>query len=185
MLAVVEINYIRNKANKKDSHYSEIVKRLGRYSRTVKKYAEQEDPSPEVKYKQDRPPPIMDPVKHIVDKWIPEDFKQTRKFRRTAKRIWEQLRYKFDIKGSDRTVRNYISNRKKELLSEETQAALPLESSGSAQVDFGQAPFNYQGEEITLRYLVLSLPYSNSAMLLIFKQFYPLCLYTACTVSGK
>jgi hypothetical protein len=79
MLAVAEINYIRHEANKKDSNYSEIAQRLGRDSRTVKKYAEQEDFSPEVKSKQDRPSPVMDPVKHIVDEWILEDFKQKKK----------------------------------------------------------------------------------------------------------
>ncbi|MFJ7974823.1 hypothetical protein ACIQZI_03785 [Peribacillus sp. NPDC096379] len=42
MLAVAEINYIRHEIIKKDSNYSEIAQRLGRDSRTVKKYAEQE-----------------------------------------------------------------------------------------------------------------------------------------------
>lgn len=152
MLAVAEINYIRHEANKKDRNYSEISKRLGRDPRTVKKYAEQEDFSPEVKPKQDRPSPVMDPFKKIVDEWILEDFKQKKKFRRTAKRMWEQLKEEFDFNGSDRTVRNYVSNRKKELVNEANQAALPLESkAGSAQVDFGEAPFNYQGEEIHCR----------------------------------
>ncbi|WP_434060167.1 hypothetical protein [Peribacillus simplex] len=149
---MAEINYIRHEANKKDRNYSEISKRLGRDPRTVKKYAEQEDFSPEVKPKQDRPSPVMDPFKKIVDEWILEDFKQKKKFRRTAKRMWEQLKEEFDFNGSDRTVRNYVSNRKKELVNEANQAALPLESkAGSAQVDFGEAPFNYQGEEIHCR----------------------------------
>ena len=151
MLAVAEINYIRHEANRKDRNYSEIAKRIGRDPRTVKKYAEQEDFSPEVKPKQDRPSPVMDPVKHIVDEWLLEDFKQKKKFRRTAKRIWEQLKEEFGFKGSDRTVRDYVSKRKKELLNEVNQAALPLENKpGTAQVDFGEAPFKYQGEQITL-----------------------------------
>ena len=163
MLAVAEINYIRHEVNIKDSNYSEIAQRIGRDRRTVKKYAEQDDFSPVENIKQDRPSPVMDPIKHIVDEWLIEDFKQKRKFRRTAKRIWEQLKEEFDFKGSDRTVRNYISHRKKELLNEANQAALSLESKpGSAQVDFGEAPFKYQGEQITLPYLVLSYPYSNS-----------------------
>lgn len=169
MLAVAEVNYIRHEANKKDSNYSEIAKKVGRDPRTVKKYAEQEDFSPEIKPKQDRPSPVMDSVKHIVDEWLMEDFKQKRKFRRTAKRMWEQLKEEFDFKGSDRTVRNYVSQRKKELINEATQAALPLESkAGSAQVDFGEAPFKYQGEEITLPYLVLSFPYSNAFYFQVF-----------------
>ena len=47
MLAVAEINYIRHEANKKDNSYAEIARRIGRDPRTVKKYAEKEDFSPE------------------------------------------------------------------------------------------------------------------------------------------
>ncbi|KKB43117.1 Mobile element protein [Bacillus thermotolerans] len=168
-LAVAEINYIRHEANNKGHSYSEIAKRINRDYRTVKKYAEKVDFSPKEKPKQYRPSPVIDPVKHIVDEWLLEDFKQKKKFRRTAKRIWEQLKEEFGFKGSDRTVRNYVSNRKQELLNEADQAAIPLETKpGSAQVDFEEAPFKYQGEQITLPYLVLSFPYSNSFYFQVF-----------------
>lgn len=127
MLAVAEIDYIRHEVNKKDCSYSDVAKRMGRDPRTVKKYAEKEDFSPEIKQKQNRPSPVMDPVKDIVDQWLLEDLKQKKKFRRTAKRIWIQLREEYGFQGSDRTIRNYISRRKKELLNEGNQAALPLE----------------------------------------------------------
>jgi len=169
MLAVAEINYIRHEINNKDASYSEIAKRIGRDPRTVKKYAEQEDFSPEVKPKQNRPSPVMDPVKHIIDEWLLEDFKLKKKFRRTAKRMWEQLKEDFAFKGSDRTVRDYVSNRKEQLLNESSQAALPLENKpGAAQVDFGEAPFDYQGEQIVLPYLVLSFPNSNAFYFQVF-----------------
>lgn len=46
---------------------------------------------------------------------------------------------------------------------------LPLESKpGSAQVDFGEAPFKYKGEQIVLPYLVLSYPYSNAFYFQVF-----------------
>lgn len=169
MLAVAEINYIRHEANSKDRSYSEIAKRVNRDYRTLKKYAEQEDFSPVEKTKQNRPSPVMDSVKHIVDEWLLEDLKQKKKFRRTAKRIWELLKEEFGFTGSDRTVRDYVSKRKRELLNEGNQVALPLESKpGTAQVDFGEAPFMYQGEQITLPYLVLSYPYSNAFYFQVF-----------------
>lgn len=169
MLAVAEIHYIRHETIKKDKSYAEVARRMGRDPRTVKKYAEKEDFNPEVKPKQNRPSPVMDPVKHIVDEWLLEDLNQKKKFRRTAKRIWEQLKEKFDFQGSDRTVRNYIAKRKAELLDAANDAALPLEHKpGTAQVDFGEAPFTYQGEEIVLPYLVLSYPYSNAFYFQVF-----------------
>jgi len=105
----------------------------------------------------------MDSVIPILDNWILEDFKLKNKFRRTAKRMWEQLKKNYDFKGSKRIVRDYVSKTKKELsekLDKLTDAALPLENRvGLAQVDFGQALFNYQGKEITLSFLVLSFPF--------------------------
>lgn len=169
MLAVAEINYIRHEAERKDCSYSEIAKRTGKDPRTVKKYVEMDDFSPKVKPKQKRPAPVMEPVKEILDEWIMEDFSLKKKFRRTAKRMWEQLKEKYSFKGSDRAIRDYVSKRKKELLDRTNQAALPLENKpGSAQVDFGEAPFKYQGEDVTLPYLVLSYPYSNSFYFQVF-----------------
>ncbi|MFS0614224.1 IS21 family transposase [Lederbergia ruris] len=169
MLVVAEIDYIRHEVNKKDCSYSDVAKRMGRDPRTAKKYAEKEDLSPEIKQKRNRPSPVMDPVKDIVDQWLQEDLKQKKKFRRTAKRIWIQLREEYGFQGSDRTIRNYVSRRKKELLNEGNQAALPLEDKpGAAQVDFGEAPFEYQGEKITLPYLVLSYPNSNAFYFQVF-----------------
>ncbi len=74
----------------------------------------------------------MDPVKEIVDQWLREDLKKKKKYRRTAKRIWELLKEECGFKGSDRTVRAYVSKRKIELLEEmeaNDEAALPLEAS--------------------------------------------------------
>jgi transposase len=108
-------------------------------------------------------------VKEIIDEWIKEDLKKKKKFRRTAKRMWEQLKELHDFQGSDRTVRHYVSKRREELLNEADQAALPLESiPGTAQVDFGEAPFIYEGDEIVLPFLVVSFPNSNSFYFQVF-----------------
>src|SRR5690625_6629399 len=86
---------------------------MGVDPRTVKKYANQEEFKR--KEKQKRKSPVMDPVKPIVDKWIKEDLKKKKKYQRTAKKIYEQLRDFHNFTGSDRTVRDYVSKRKKEL----------------------------------------------------------------------
>jgi transposase len=169
MLAVAEVNYIRHEVNNKDCLYSEVAKRIGRDPRTVKKYADMEDFNEQPKKKQTRKAPVLGPVKTILDEWIKEDFKKKKKFRRTAKRMWELLKGHHDFKGSDRTIRDYVSIRKKDLLNETQEAALPLEAiPGTAQVDFGEAPFVYGGEEITLPYLVMSFPFSNAFYFQVF-----------------
>ncbi|MEM5016881.1 IS21 family transposase [Metabacillus indicus] len=169
MLAVAEINYIRHEVNNKDCLYSDVAQRIGRDPRTVKKYADMEDFNTEPKRKQTRVAPVLGPVKAILDEWIKEDLKRKKKFRRTAKRMWELLRDLHGFKGSDRTVRDYVSTRKREFLVESNDAALPLESiPGTAQVDFGEAPFFYGGEEIVLPYLVMSFPFSNAFYFQVF-----------------
>ena len=163
MLAVAEMNYIRHEANQKGCSYSDIAKRMKRDPRTVKKYAEMEDFSAS-KVKQKRKAKVMDPVKPILDKWIKEDLTKKKKYRRTAKRMYEMLKEQFGFTGSDRSVRLYVSKRKQELLEENESAALPLEAKpATAQVDFGEAPFIYKGEHINLPFLVLSFPNSNAA----------------------
>jgi transposase len=169
MLAVAEINYIRHEINNKDCDYSAVAKRMGRDPRTIKKYADMEDFNEQPKKNSSRVLRVLGPVKLIIDEWIKEDLKKKKKFRRTAKRIWEQLKEQYEFQGSDRTVRHYVSRRKEELLNEGDEAALPLESKpGTAQVDFGEAPFIYGGEEIVLPYLVVSFPFSNAFYFQVF-----------------
>ncbi|WP_236611120.1 hypothetical protein [Halalkalibacterium ligniniphilum] len=57
----------------------------------------------------------MGPVKPIIDKWIKEDLKKKKKYHRTAKKMFQQLKKFHSFKGAYRTVRDYVSKRKKEL----------------------------------------------------------------------
>lgn len=175
MLTVAEVNYIRYEVNQKDESYASVSRKTGFDARTVKKYANQEDF--EVKKPQCRKAPVMDPVKPILDEWLNEDSKKKRKYRRTAKRLFQQLVDDHDFKGSERSVRQYVSKRKKELKTMVDQAALPLESiPGTAQVDFGTAPFVYQSESMELPYLVMSFPFSNTFYFQVFPSENAECL---------
>lgn len=173
MLEVTEINYIRQEVNTKGYSYSDVARRTNKDVRTVKKYADLEEFQPEAKREKSQPAPVMDPVKDIVDQWLKEDMKKKKKYRRTAKRIWQLLvnDENLDFKGSDRTVRAYVSKRKKELIDESEGAAIPLEARpGDAQVDFGEAPFKRNGKVVDLPYLVLSFPYSNAFLVQVFES---------------
>lgn len=119
----------------------------------------------------------MAPVKPILNKWIDEDLKKKRKYHRTAKRMFQQLQKFHSFEGSYRSVRQYVSQRKKELRKISEEAALPLESfPGTAQVDFGTAPFIYHSEVIDLSYLVMSFPHSNSFYFQVFPSENTECL---------
>ncbi|MCK0473035.1 IS21 family transposase [Halalkalibacter sp. APA_J-10(15)] len=175
MLAVAQIDYIRHEVNQKGETYASVGKRMGIDPRTVNKYANQEEFKQ--KDKQKRKSPVMDPVKPILDKWIKEDLKKKRKYHRTAKKMFQQLVKFHSFKGAYRTVRRYVSERKHELKEINQRAALPLESyPGTAQVDFGTAPFSYDSETIELPYLVMSFPYSNSFYFQVFPSENTECL---------
>src|SRR5690606_15232699 len=81
-----------------------------------------------VKKKQKRKAPVMDPVKPILDKWVKEDLGKKKKYRRTAKRMYTMLKEQHNFKGSYRSVRRYVQERKEELLEELETAVLPLET---------------------------------------------------------
>lgn len=109
----------------------------------------------------------MDPVKPILDKWIKEDLKKKKKYHRTAERMFQQLKKFHSFKGSARSVRNYVAEQKRKLKEEMAEASLPLESfPGTAQVDYGTAPFKHQSETIELPYLVMVFPSENTERLL-------------------
>lgn len=175
MLQVVEINYIRHEVNQKGRDYADVAKSVEHDWRTVKKYANQEE-FPQ-KLKQKRKSPVMDKVKPIIDQWLKEDLKMKKKFQRTAKRIHTQLVEEHKFEGSDRSVRRYISERRAELQKEAEGATLPLETiPGTAQVDFGKAPFNYGGDMIVLPFLVMSFPFSNTFYYQVFPSENTECL---------
>ncbi|KAA5772094.1 transposase, partial [Pseudomonas aeruginosa] len=74
------------------------------------------------------------------------------------------LKEQHNFKGSYRSVRRYVQERKQELLEELETAVLPLETRpATAQVDLGMAPFIYQGEYVELPFIVVSFPDSNAA----------------------
>lgn len=175
MLAVAQINYIRHEVNQKGESYADVARKMEVDPRTVSKYANQEEFKR--KEKQKRKSPVMDPVKPIIDKWLKEDLKKKKKYQRTAKRMYEQLRDFHSFTGSDRSVRDYVSKRKKELIETMEEASLPLESfPGTAQVDFGTGPFKYDSETIDLPYLVMSFPYSNCFYFQVFPSENTECL---------
>src|SRR5690625_4291308 len=113
MLAVAQINYIRYEVNQKGDSYASVARRMGIDPRTVEKYANQEEFK--TKPKQKRKSRVMDPVKPILDKWIKEDLKKKKKYQRTAKKMFDQLCDFHSFEGSDRSVRDYVSKRKKDL----------------------------------------------------------------------
>lgn len=180
MLTMIQVHLIRHLLFKKGLSYRKIAEDTGHDFRTVKKYIEKNDWNKGVTDQRGRPSKV-DPVKDIIDEWLKDDLKNPPKQRHTAKRIYERLLQEHTglYQGSDRTIRDYVSKRKKELLHHDSEGYLPLtHPPGEAQADFGQAQFYEKGQQITGYYLTLSFPYSNASLVQVFKGQNQECLLT-------
>ena len=83
---------------------------------------------------------MLDTHIEIIQAWLEEDLLVHRKQRRTATAIYNQLKAETDYEGSDRTVRYYVKEFKKEIYAkykQDRQYARLEHLPGIAQVDFG------------------------------------------------
>ncbi len=169
MLTMEQIHNIRYLRRFKGKSLRKIARETGHHFNTVKKYVEKNDFNLELKPRKRRPHKLA-PYVELIDSWLEADLKAKPKQRHTAQRVYDRLKELFpDFSVSDRSVRAYVSKRKKELgLNQE--GYLPLEHPpGEAQVDFGEAQFIEKGVLYNGFYLNLSFPFSNGGYLQLFK----------------
>ncbi|TRM11457.1 hypothetical protein FH966_06960 [Lentibacillus cibarius] len=119
MLAMAQINYINFLRDVEGLSINSLAKRLGINWRTARKYADQEDWSPQVKKRMQRFP-ILGPYLDVIEVWLTEDLNRKRKLRHTNIRIYQRLRDECGYTGGVRTVTSYVSKRKKELKQDQT-----------------------------------------------------------------
>jgi len=166
MLDMSQINYIKRLRDKEGKTITDIADKLEISWRTAKKYAD-EDPNVEKRPKGKRERPVMGPYIEIVDAWLAEDMLAPRKQRRTAKAIYQQLKERTDYSGSARTIRRYVSKRRKEIIDASKKQYVKLtHDPGTAQVDFGEfkAVHPETRKLYTYPYLVVTFPHSNAQL---------------------
>ncbi|WP_242225420.1 IS21 family transposase [Bacillus cereus group sp. BfR-BA-01380] len=163
MLAMPEIHYIKYLRENEDLNISEIARRTGSNWRTVKKYADGDVLTKDIRPKK-KGMMYEQGYGEIVDDWLEEDLKLKRKERRTSKRIFQQLQNEHGFKGSYRTVCEYVQQRKPQIKEQKQERYERLEHPpGEAQVDFGNMTTVQEGAYKDIKALILSFPYSNAA----------------------
>lgn len=168
MMEVDQINCITGLVNREGKSYAEAAKILNIDPRTVKKYADLDDHNPKPSTRK-KGAPVMDPVKPIIDQWLEGDLKVPKKQRHTARRVYDRLCDEHGFIGSERSVRKYVSQRKKDLYGSTGQEYLPLtEVAGDAQFDFGEVLVIYEGQEVKMHEAVLTFPQSNAGFSQLF-----------------
>lgn len=176
MLTMEQVHNIKYLFKFKGKSLRKISFETGHHFNTIKKYATKENFNLELKPGKSKPRKLA-PYSELIDSWLEADLKAKPKQRHTAQRIYDRLKEQFPgFNVSDRSVRAYVSRRKKELgLS--TEGYLPLEHPpGEAQIDFGAAQFIEKGVLYDGHYLNLSFPYSNGGYFQLFKAENQECL---------
>jgi len=145
----------------------EIAERSGHHFNTVKKYVDKEDWNEAYRPRKERGSQL-EPLKEAIDEWLMADLKRSRKNRRTATKIYNDLREDPELSKllavGKQTVINYVGRRKKELCKKTYATAMfGLHSMCEAQVDFGDIIVTTKaGAEEVWHELVLSFPWSNA-----------------------
>lgn len=142
--------------------YAEIERRTGHNYRTIKKYVEMEDFNPKQSKKTSSPK--SDLIRPYVREILKADKEKKKKFRHTAKRIYERLKKEYPDKCliAERTMRRLVKEEREKLYNA-SECHLNLKHpGGEAQVDFGEIYILEQGVMKKAYELVISFPKSNA-----------------------
>ena len=142
MLTMSQINDIRD-LSRMGYKISKISSLTGVDRKTVRKYLEQDDFSPEPPVAKSRNS-IVTPYLDIITEWLEEDQKHWSKQHHTAKRIQERLRDEHGFTGSYDLVQKFVQKIRKDIQTKGTQEL--IWEPGCAQVDFGETDFNKNTE---------------------------------------
>ena len=159
-------NDIRQLWRRGDS-VTEIARKTGVSRDTVYKYRDKEDFSPEPPVKSARPSKL-DPYKPLIDQWLDDDMRSSRKQRHTATRVHARLVEECGADVSLSTVGRYVRAAKAERRRDVEQYLDLVWAPGEAQADFGEADFYVLGVRTRLSYFVLTFPFSNVGLAQVF-----------------
>ena len=165
MLTMSQINDIRD-LSRKGYGISKISSLTGKDRKTIRKYLEQDDFSPEPPVAKSRTS-IVTPYIDIITEWLEEDQKHWSKQRHTAKRIHERLQEEYGFTGSYDSVQKFVHRIRTDIQTKGTQEL--VWEPGCAQVDFGEADFNEDTECVRRKYLTVSFPFSNDGYNQVFR----------------
>ena len=162
MTGVEKIKEVRNLKFVKGLPIKEIVRRTRLSRNTVRKILR----SQETKFTYQRirwPQPATGQIRNKIEAWLKEDLSQKPKYRRTAWRMHEILKYEHGYKGSYESVAKYVKEIKPRIKPESREVYIPLlYSPGEAfQFDWGDVLVYIGDELMTLQLAVMTLCHSR------------------------
>lgn len=162
-----QVNDIKEMA-KAGYRVSEIARSLEIDEKTVRKYKDKEDFSPQAPIRKVRPSKL-DPYKSRIDSYLQEDSAVWYKQHHTAKRIHDRLHEDFpECSCSYSIVQRYVKGLKEGRKQQRANQEL-IWHPGEAQVDFGDVDVRDRGQTRRNKSLTVSFPYSNDGFSQLFR----------------
>jgi transposase len=147
-----------------------LAERHGVHRRTVRQALESAVPPPR-KRPEGRPAPALGPFRALIDEWLEADRTAPRKQRHTARRVWRRLVDEHGAQVAERTVREYVAARRREL-GEQGRVFVPqIHQAGmEAEVDWGEAQVVLAGRTTTVQLFYLRACFSGAAFCMAFRR---------------
>ena len=175
---MTDIKTIKNLRNNHDKSINNIADTLGINWRTAKKYADSAF-LPEEKIIKKSGMMYAEKWGEIVSLWLEEDYRLSKKNRRTNKNYFELLQ-RLGFPGSYRTVCNFIQEWKSTHHNDLPSAGYErLEHPpADAQLDFGTMEVEHEGSFKDIKALILPPPYRNAGFAVALPSENQECLLT-------
>ena len=148
-----------------------LAARHGVHRRAVRQALAAALPPPR-KRPESRPAPRLGVYRELIDSWLLADREAPRKQRHTAHRVWRRL---VDEQGADvaeRTVREYVHRRRRELGDPPEEVFVPMvhEPGVEAEVDWGEAEAVIAGQQRRVYLFFMRACFSGAAFVTAFER---------------
>ncbi len=166
MLGVVDKEVIRRLYHRQGWSERRIARELGHDRATIHKYLQEDSAPPHYRLRQPRAKPVLGAVLPLLERWLAEDAQQPPKQRRTARRMWVQLRDEHGFTGAEPTIRVAV----RQLRERQRAVFVPLAFAPGerAEVDWGTAQVILAGVLTTVHLFCGRLRYSGMPFVMAF-----------------
>lgn len=149
----------------------ELARRHGVHRRAVRQALASPLPPPR-RQPERRPAPKLGSYRPLIDEWLRADREAPRKQRHTAKRIWQRLVDEHGADVAETTVRDYVRRRRRELGDPVDEVFVPQvhEPGVEAEVDWGEAEVELDGQRRKVYLFLMRACYSGAAFVIAFER---------------
>lgn len=177
MIALERHEQIRRAYYVDEKSMRQIEQEMGHSYWTIRKALEQSVPAP-YRLTVEKAAPVLGPYKGRIDELLAENARLPRKQRYTGHKIYQIIRAE-GFQGAPSTVRRYVGQRRRELKRPLIYLPLEFDPGQDAQVDWGEAWVEMEGELCQVELFVMRLCYSRKSFAMAFPTQRQECFFWA------